>query len=149
MGPRKDRLPKVHQDEGVLPQVGRAEQVYERGAQLLSDILLERQHLGESQAVSRIQAATVSRSRHQSPSPTPDSHPEVAHHTHQPEELQRAPASPGKSHRQALSHKPDPAFSEGTNPLRVSHLQVGRRQLPILLGDVVHDLYRLSVSLLR
>ena len=149
MGPWKDRLPQVHQDEGVLPQVGRAEQVYKRRAQLLSEVLLKRQHLGESQAVSCIQAATVSRNRHQSPSLTPDPHPGVGHHTHQPEELQRPPASPGKSHRQALSHKPDPAFSEGTNPLCVSHLQVGRRQLPVLLGDVVHDLYCLSVSLLR
>lgn len=39
-------LPQVHQDAGVLPQLRRAEQVCQRGAQLLRDVLFQRQHLG-------------------------------------------------------------------------------------------------------
>lgn len=147
---RKGPLPQVHQDEGVLPQVRCAEQVYKRGAQLFSDILFERQHLGRSQGVSCTQAA-VSRKRHQGPLSRPPPRDRSSHGCppHPSPQMSPVPSClPRQPHRHALSDKCNPKLNDGRNPLLGCHLEVGRRQFPILLGYVVHYLYCLSVSLL-
>lgn len=121
---RKGPLPQVHQDECVLPQVRRAEQVYKRGAQLFSDILFERQHLGRSQGISCIQAA-VSRKRHQGPLSRPPPRGRSSHGCppHPSPQMSPVPSClPRQPHRHALSHKCNPKFSDGRNPLLGCHL---------------------------
>lgn len=115
----------------MLPQVRRAEQVCKRGAQLVGDVLLQRERLGGSQSTptSRLPRAGRGFIHHLQPRPglpLPKA----------------APPASSTSRSQPQTQRPE-------KPPPACHLQISGGRSAVLAGNVVHYLDCLSVPLLR